>query len=124
MAASDRPRRGKVHRRGRPAGTDVLVLKQQFNVVTQRRLVVFHDPQVIAAAFDNLDTQRALGEHGITADQHAGQVELTKHQRMPPEQELARQVIAVVGGGSGIGRAGWPAVASRTAGRRLGCRPT
>jgi rhamnulose-1-phosphate aldolase/alcohol dehydrogenase len=32
------------------------------------------------------------------------QLEEAKLQRMPPEQELARQVIAVVGGGSGIGR--------------------
>ncbi len=32
-------------------------------------------------------------------------LEEAKLQRMPPEQELARQVIAVVGGGSGIGRA-------------------
>jgi rhamnulose-1-phosphate aldolase/alcohol dehydrogenase len=31
-------------------------------------------------------------------------LEEAKLQRMPPEQELARQVIAVVGGGSGIGR--------------------
>lgn len=32
-------------------------------------------------------------------------LEEAKLQRMPPEKELARQVIAVVGGGSGIGRA-------------------
>jgi rhamnulose-1-phosphate aldolase/alcohol dehydrogenase len=32
-------------------------------------------------------------------------LEEAKLKRMPPEQELARQVIAVVGGGSGIGRA-------------------
>src|SRR5919199_3426836 len=31
-------------------------------------------------------------------------LEEAKLQRMPPEQELARQIIAVVGGGSGIGR--------------------
>jgi NAD(P)-dependent dehydrogenase (short-subunit alcohol dehydrogenase family) len=31
-------------------------------------------------------------------------LEEAKLQRMPPEKELARQVIAVVGGGSGIGR--------------------
>jgi rhamnulose-1-phosphate aldolase/alcohol dehydrogenase len=31
-------------------------------------------------------------------------LEEAKLQRMPPEQELARQVVAVVGGGSGIGR--------------------
>ncbi len=31
-------------------------------------------------------------------------LEEAKLQRMPPEQELARQVIAVIGGGSGIGR--------------------
>lgn len=32
-------------------------------------------------------------------------LEEAKLRRMPPEQELARQIIAVVGGGSGIGRA-------------------
>jgi len=32
------------------------------------------------------------------------QLEEAKLRRMPPEKELARQVIAVVGGGSGIGR--------------------
>src|SRR5690606_19711045 len=32
------------------------------------------------------------------------QLEEAKLRRMPPEQELARQIVAVVGGGSGIGR--------------------
>ena len=45
-------------------------------------------------------------------------LEEAKLQRMPPEKELARQIIAVVGAGSGIGR---EVGAAAGAGRRAHC---
>lgn len=51
----------------------------------------------------------AVGEYTALPPREAFDIEYwlleeAKLRRMPPEQELARQVIAVVGGGSGIGR--------------------
>ncbi len=52
----------------------------------------------------------AIDEYERAAEQEAFDIEYwlleeAKLQRMPPEKELARQVIAVVGAGSGIGKA-------------------
>src|SRR5256885_274781 len=51
----------------------------------------------------------AIDEYTALPPQEAFDIEYwlleeAKLKRMPPEQELARQIIAVVGGGSGIGR--------------------
>jgi rhamnulose-1-phosphate aldolase/alcohol dehydrogenase len=61
------------------------------------------------AAVEVMRGAEAIDEYTALPLQEAFDIEYwlleeAKLQRMPPEQELARQIIAVVGGGSGIGR--------------------
>ena len=62
----------------------------------------------------------AIDEYVALPQQEAFDIEYwlleeAKLQRMPPEKEMARQVVAVVGAGSGIGREARPCASSRKA---------
>lgn len=59
-----------LRQRARPRQVVGLWSKQQSQIIIQGRLVLFHNPAVIAASFDNLRAQVALGKHRVTTYQH------------------------------------------------------
>lgn len=82
MPQIDRAYSGKIIRqRACPGQVVRLGAKQQPQIIIQCWLVLFHNPALIAASFDDLCTQAALGKHGIASHQHALKIEYGQHRR-------------------------------------------